>query len=154
MPVFRRATANIIFASILVATPVWAGAQARPDKTVTPSASVDLLAEHQQWEKDHRQWAAEHTALASRLRAIADAIAAGNDGLAQHGNEIDTHGTALMTKSDTATLATSHAQLRSEHENARIAHHELIDAVRNLEQLARDDETSRSLEVKASSPPR
>jgi hypothetical protein len=148
------ATAKIALVVTLLALPALSSAQPRPAKSTSATASIELIAEHQQWEKDHRQWAAEHVALANRLRAIADAIAAGDDGLAQHGGELDTHGTALAENLDTAPLAARHAQLRSDHENARIAHHELIDAVRNLEQIARDDKTSRTSEVKASEPPR
>lgn len=143
---------GLILAAAIAVPASMANAQSRPSKAVAGSASVELIAEHQQWEKDHSQWAAEHLALAKRLRAIADAIAAGDDGLAKHGGEIDVHGGALTKAGDSQALATRHAQLRSDHENARIAHHELIDAVRNLEQIARDDELSRSSEVKASEP--
>lgn len=135
-----KATAFFLF--VALTAPASAYAQAHQPAIDT----AELVAEHHQWEADQQRWATEHVALANRLRAAADAIELGDNGLDQHGGEISVHGAALMRGVDSNELAAAHARLRSEHEDARISHHELIEAVRDLEQIAREDETSRTIE--------
>lgn len=76
-----------------------------------------------------------------------DSIERGDDGLARHGGEINGHWAALTRGGDAAQVAIAHARLRTEHDEARIVPHELVDAVRDLEQVAREDEASRGAET-------
>ncbi len=137
----------LIVAAIAALVPVTVSAQRTPGR-VAPASAVaeELVAEHHQWEADHQQWVRDHAAVASRLRTIAASIERGDPGLARHGSEIDVHGAELKRGVDSAMLERTHARLRSEHENTRLAHHDLLDAVKKLGIMARDDETSRTIE--------
>ena len=60
----------------------------------------------------------------------------------EHGKELQAHAATLAKATDARAVAGAHALLASEHEEARIAHHELVDAVGELQSLLSDDRST------------
>jgi hypothetical protein len=141
--VFRYSLAILAGTMSLAASPTLA--------QKTKASSIDLMveAEHAQWMADHEAWHAEHLDIAKRLERLAAKLRAEDAGFDGHDKELKAHRETIAKSSDPSSLAKAHARLAANHAETRIAHHELVDAVANLEKLMVDDAAADQREVAA-----